>query len=153
MKHTILTHAQGTTRIPKNIQADVTNAIENIRLAPGALSTKALRDAVTKRLVKAGWSGEVPVASGSKITITSKKQRTGLCLQTGNIARIYADLMKLLALYHNDVINFAIILIPSKALAKKINSNLANSDRLMRELEIFRKVYTLPTIVFSLESN
>jgi hypothetical protein len=85
------------------------------------------------------------------MTITSMKNNVGLCLQTGNMARIYADLMKLQALYLDNAIKAAAIVLPSQPVASRLGSNIANAKRLERELEIFVKVYHVPTLVFALE--
>lgn len=79
------------------------------------------------------------------------KDGVGLCLQTGNMARMYADLIKLQALYLDNAISAAVIIMPSQPLALLIGDNIAQTTRLERELEIFRKAYHVPTIVFGLE--
>jgi hypothetical protein len=85
------------------------------------------------------------------MTITSMKGEVGLCLQTGNMARMYADLMKLQALYLDNAIKAAAIVLPSQPIALLLGSNVAQAKRLERELEIFRKAYYVPTMVFALE--
>jgi hypothetical protein len=50
---------------------------------------------------------------GSDKTVTSMKDEVGLCLQTGNMARMYADLIKLLTLYLDNAIKAAAIIVPS----------------------------------------
>lgn len=86
------------------------------------------------------------------MTITSSKSDIGLCIQTGNMARIYADLMKLQAMYLNNHIKAAVIILPSQEAAKHMGDNIAQANRLQRELEIFKKAYHVPTIVYALEA-
>jgi len=93
----------------------------------------------------------VAVAQGSDITITSMKSEVGLCLQTGNMARMYADLIKLQTLYLNNAIKSAVIVVPSEPVAKILGSNIAQAKRLARELDIFKKAYYVPTLIFALE--
>ena len=85
------------------------------------------------------------------MTITSIKNEVGLCLQTGNMARMYADLMKLQTLYLNNAIKAAVIVVPSEPVAKLLGSNIAQAKRLTRELDIFKKAYHVPTLIFALE--
>ena len=85
------------------------------------------------------------------MTITSLKDQVGLCLQTGNMSRMYADLMKLQTLYLDNSIKAAAIILPSKDVAKILGDNIAAFDRLERELEIFKKAYHVPTLVISME--
>jgi hypothetical protein len=68
------------------------------------------------------------------------------------MARIYADLMKLQTMYLDNSIKSAAIILPSNSLAKQLGSNIAQAKRLERELEIFKKAYHVPTLIFALES-
>ena len=79
------------------------------------------------------------------------REHVGLCLQTGNMARMYADLMKLQTLYLNDAIQGAVFVLPSQPVALAIGDNIAQAARLERELEIFRKAYYVPTLIVALE--
>lgn len=74
-----------------------------------------------------------------------------MCLQTGNFARVYADIIKLQTLYFDNAIGSAIIVVPSYEAAKLIGKNIAQSKRLERELEIFKKAYHVPTLIYALE--
>lgn len=85
------------------------------------------------------------------MTITSSKDDVGLCLQTGNMSRLYADLMKLQAMNLDGMIKAAIIILPSQQTAKLLGSNVAQAKRLERELAIFKKAYHVPTVIFALE--
>lgn len=79
------------------------------------------------------------------------RESIGLCLQTGNMARMYADLMKLQTLYLDNAIQAAVLVLPSQPVALAIGENIAQAARLERELEIFRKAFYVPTLVVSLE--
>jgi hypothetical protein len=59
--------------------------------------------------------------------------------------------MKLQAMYLDRSIKSAAIILPSHPLAKQLGSNIAQAKRLERELEIFKKAYQVPTLVFALE--
>ena len=72
-------------------------------------------------------------------------------MQTGNFARIYADIIKLQVLYFDNAISSAVIVVPSQEVAKVIGKNIAQAKRLERELEIFKKAYHVPTIVYALD--
>jgi hypothetical protein len=61
-----------------------------------------------------GWSDEISLSSDAKISITSKKSNIGLCLQTGNMGRFYADLIKLEFLHKQGVIAAGIYIIPCR---------------------------------------
>ena len=151
MKCLIHSHSNGESSFPPPLRDEIITAIDGIEIYLKKGAAPRIRDAFLNALHIAGWPGELQLASGSNITITSTKNGVGLCLQTGNMARMYADLLKLQALYLNGVISFGALVLPSSPVAAKLGSNIANASRLERELEIFKKVFNLPTLVFSLE--
>lgn len=115
------------------------------------LSTTSFRDAILESLVRKGWSGPIRVSLESNITITSQKKNVGLCLQTGNMSRFYADLLKLQTLFSSGRISKGLFLIPTKIEAKRMDSNIANFERFVVELEIFKATITMPISVYSFE--
>jgi hypothetical protein len=151
MKHSIYSHCAGKERVPKGIQAEVTEAIAEVEARYEKGAVRQIRGKLATALKQRGWSGKVEVARGSGMTITGMQDRIGLCLQTGNMARVYADLIKLQTLYLDNAIDAAVIIIPSKELAVAVGDNVAAASRIQRELEIFRKAYHVPTLLFSLE--
>lgn len=151
MKHTIRSHCAGDASVPGYVQSELEQVIETVSVKPCIGAATKIRDAILTGLKSFGWSGKVPVAKGSDITITSIRDEVGLCLQTGNMARMYADLIKLQTLYLDNAIKSAIIIVPSEPLALQLGSNIAQAKRLERELEIFKKAYHVPTLVFALE--
>jgi hypothetical protein len=79
------------------------------------------------------------------------KNRTALCVQTGNAARVYADLLKLQALNTAGKIDSAVCLLFTKSAGKKVGSNLASFERLVLELRtVLRGVVTVPLLVIGL---
>lgn len=151
MKYSEYNHCDGIRKFSRTLLKEIQSAINDIHVIIEHGAASKIRDEFLNALMVYGWSSELVLSPDSNITITSCKSDVGLCLQTGNMARIYADLLKLQTLYLNGSIKCAAFILPSAPLAKKIGSNIANSDRLERELEIFKKVYNVPTVVFSLE--
>ena len=151
MKNSLYSHCAGAEIVPPAVREEIEVAIVAIEVKPSRGIAPALRRAFLAGLKASGWSSEVPVAQGSDMTITSIKGEVGLCLQTGNMARMYADLIKLQTLYLNNAIKSAVIIVPSGPVARALGSNIAQAQRLARELEIFRKAYHVPTLIFGLE--
>jgi hypothetical protein len=151
MRHSVHSHCAGAERVPTRLRDEVAAVIEAVDVRAEKGAAPRIRDAFLTNLKAEGWSGEVPVARGSDMTITSMKDGVGLCLQTGNMARMYADLVKLQTLYLDNAITSAIIVLPSQPLALQIGDNIAQAARLERELEIFRKAYHVPTLLMCLE--
>jgi len=151
VKYVTYSHCAGDKALPAALQREIVAAIAAINAKPTRGAAKKFRVEFLDSLKSAGWSSEVTVAKGSDMTITSIKGSVGLCLQTGNMARMYADLMKLQTLYLDNAIKVAAIVVPSNPIAKLIGSNVAEAKRLERELQIFKKAYHVPTVVFGLE--
>ena len=107
------------------------------------------RALLLSELQSRGWSQKVKVDASSSITITSLQGRTGLCLQTGNVARMYADLLKLQLLFHREKLNAGILVVGNRPTSE--NDNKATYGRLVKELGIFREVVTVPLLVYGLE--
>lgn len=151
MKHNKYSHLGGAGAVPSDIQNEVEQAISSVTVKPASGEAGQIRVEFIRGISAHGWSGEMPVAQESKITVTSTKNDVGLCLQTGNMSRIYADLLKLQTMYLKSAIKAAVIVVPSGPVAKKLGSNIANAKRLERELPIFSRAYSVPTLVYSLE--
>jgi hypothetical protein len=151
MRYSIHSHCAGAERVPTRLRDEIAAAIEAVEVRAEKGAAPRIRDAFLTKIREAGWSGEVPAARGSDMTVTSMKDGVGLCLQTGNMARMYADLIKLQTLYLDNAIVSAVIVLPSQPVALQIGDNIAQATRLERELEIFRKAYHVPTLLMALE--
>lgn len=151
MKYALHNHCSGGEALPSLLQKEIETAIASIAIRPAIGAATKIRAAFLNNLRGSGWSSVVPVSRDSDMTITSMKDNVGLCLQTGNMARIYADMMKLQAMYLDNYIKSAAIVLPSHPLALQLGSNIAQANRLERELVIFKKAFHVPTLIFALE--
>lgn len=151
MKYTTYSHCDGEARLTPAFKDEIGQAINAVTIKPTRGAARKIRDQVIFQLKEAGWSDELAVAKGSAMTITSAKGSVGLCLQTGNMARLYADLLKLQTLYLSNAITSAAFLVPSQPLAALLGDNIAQSTRLERELDIFKRAFHVPTLIFALE--
>lgn len=153
MKVQIYEHRSGLKVVPNDIVADVERIILDINPDLSKKAVVNIRDTVRERLKREGWTGEYRLDATSKITISSYLKGIGLCFQTGNVGRIYADLLKLQVLYTKGNITAGIILIPQSKTAKELGSNMANYERLIRELPIFGQVITMPIVVIGFDGT
>lgn len=151
MKVTTHSHCDGIPRIPEKYRTEIGLAISGCIVEPGPAAATTIRKAILNSLIQNGWSNEVALARDSDITITSAKDGIGLCLQTGNMSRMYADLLKLQKMFLDGGIKVGIMIVPTTSAAKLLGSNIVNADRLMRELDIFRKVVHMPLAIFAFE--
>lgn len=144
-------HRSGDKLIPADLIAEAVAAVDACSIVPKRKASKAIKDAILESLVAAGWPGKVAMDPASKITITSLKNKVGLCFQTGNMGRMYADLIKLQAIYLRGSIDAGIYILPEPACAKILGENIADCGRLMRELPIFDRVITIPLAIIGIE--
>jgi len=137
-----------TAQLAEQTEAVLTNA--NLELV--RRSSAKVRSELLESLQLKGWSDKVRISAKRGLTLTAKYGKTALCLQTGNMARFYADLLKLQAQFIDGKISSAIYVIPTKAAAKKMGDNLANFERLTEELtDLFSKVITVPLLIYGFE--
>lgn len=151
MKTSIFLHLAGPDFPMDELQHSVLDCINNVELNLEDAKAPKIRNTLLRELKSTGWSSEVRLSSSSGITITSMRQEIGLCLQTGNVSRIYADLLKVQYLFVHKRIRAAVIIVFKNRVAKEIGSNMANYERLVEELQIFKNVITVPTLVIGLE--
>ena len=119
--------------------------------AKSVTKATATRDCILETLRKRhGWSDEVTLCSAAKISITGKKSDVGLCIQTGNVSRFYADLLKLEYLFKKELIHGAIYILPDKLLAKVWGQNIANFERFTNEVGIFSQIIHTPLLILGI---
>lgn len=153
MKTLIYDHRNGSKIVPPDVIKDIKNVLSDIYPELEKKTVRNLKNDIWEQMIKNGWSGEYRIDSDSQITISSYLQGVGLCFQTGNAGRIYADLLKLQALYVKGKIIAGVIIVPGIEIAKILGSNLANFDRLVRELPLFSQVITMPIVVIGFEAE
>lgn len=143
------THGEATHAVPETLKSEVSVVLKDSHFYTGTQKNE-FRFNILKQLQVLGWSNPVRIDDYSKISVTSMKDETALCFQTGNVSRFYADLLKLETLFRKERIKAAIYLIPHKSLAKKFGSNIANFERLIDELKIFSVTLTIPMLVLGI---
>lgn len=147
MQVQIYNHLDGIDVVPENMLNEIADVIEEYTPVIERNSVTKIKNDITEELLLRGWSKEFRLDTSSKITVSSFLRGIGLCFQTGNYGRVYADLLKLQTLYTKGKISAGIILVPDKNLALQLGSNMANYERLIGELPIFDEVISMPLIV------
>lgn len=144
-------HRNASSIIPENFQEEVLKAISSTK-ASTPVSTQKIRHSILEKLHECGWSDGVRInPKSSKIDITSMRSDTGLCFQTGNMSRFYADILKLQTLFADGKIKASICIVPKKRFAKVLGDNLVNYERFVTELSIFFKTVTVPILLYGVE--
>lgn len=111
--------------------------------------TADIREHARRELEKQGWAINVKIDQGLGLSVFAMKDDLAVHLQTGNISRAAYDLLKLQHLYQSKRIAAAALALPTKECALLLGSNIANSDRIEKELELFNRVITVPIAVLA----
>lgn len=116
-----------------------------IKLREGC--TVSIRDHVRNEFEKEGWAINVKIDQDLGLSVFAMKDDLAFHLQTGNISRAAYDLLKLQYLYHSGRIEAAALALPTRECASLLGSNIANSNRVTTELELFNRIVTVPIVV------
>ncbi len=82
-----------------------------------------------------------------------KKGRLQVEIQFGNMARWYTDVFKFQLSYSLDAIDIAVLVVPTQAFSNLIDENIANFERVARELPWAKMSLTLPIWVIGIEPD
>lgn len=150
MKVEVFSHNRGASTVPRWMQNGIERHLQKTDFEFAPRTSVRLRHLITKRLHLDGWSGRVRLGVDSSISITSMNKGVALCLQTGNMSRFYADILKIQLLKRRRRIKAAIYIIPTTSAAKRLGSNVACYERFIEELRLFEKIITTPMLVFGI---
>src|ERR1700722_3326013 len=113
--------------------------------------TPAIHAHVEKEFANDGWALDVHLDQKHQLAITALKGDLAFQLQTGNMSRAPYDLLKLQYLFQEHKIQAAALAVPTHSAAKIIGENIANADRICRELKLFDRVITVPISVVAFD--
>lgn len=150
MKYRIHFHCGSESKISNELLIEIKQVIEKCEIKIKR-NASIIRKELLACFMTKGWPTKIRLDTLSKISVTSMKLDIGLCLQTGNISRLYADLLKLQTLYSKKMIKVGVLILPINKAAKALGSNIANYERLMGELKIFESVITMPLVIIGIE--
>ena len=147
-------YRSGQQIIPEEIRTFVIRSIEEYDYYNGRIDIRSFNKDLLDKLRSKGWADGFPLSVYSKISITSVLDKIGICVQTGNVARIYADILKMQTLFTDEKLSAGILVVPTKEYADSLGKNVANYERLIRELTyVFSKVITIPLLIISFGSD
>lgn len=146
-------HQNGLKTVPESILDKTLEVFVKYENTIQKSNVSMVKPELKKRLMLEGWSSEYRLDVDSKITITSFQQNVGLCFQTGNVGRVYADLLKLQTLYVKGNLTAGILIVPQKSMGAVFGSNCASYERVIKELPIFSQVINMPLVVVGFEEE
>jgi len=153
MKHAeTFSHRHGLEAVGEaGVYDEIIQCLQAPKIAVGSKSSRMIKQHMSRGLQRIGWALSPQVAAGFDLDVNAMKNRVSLTTQAGNIARAFYDLLKFQALYLNDRIDAAVLVLPTKRAAKALGSNVAQFDRVTNELNLFKHVVTVPLLVISFE--
>ncbi len=120
-----------------------------VRIGPRC--TSKIRKHVEQEFLSEGWALDVQLNQEHRLTVFSMLDRLSFHLQTGNMSRAPYDLLKFQYLFQCGRIEAAALALPTKHAAGLIGDNIANADRVIKELKLFENVITVPILVVVFE--
>jgi len=113
--------------------------------------TPVIRQHVLNEFQKEGWAQDVKIDQELGLKVFAMKDDLAFQLQTGNMSRAPYDLLKLQYLFQSGKIEGAALSVPTKSCAAKIGDNIANAERICKELIVFDRVITVPILLIAFE--
>lgn len=139
----LLTHNSIFEEIPEILNED--------NLVFGINSPFEIKEYIGNKFNNKGWADKVKVGN-TGLTISFLKSKVGVCFQIGNVARTYADILKICQLYNKGVIHVGVIIVPRKVESKILGANYAQFERLSKELAQFTEIVSAPILVIGLSN-
>ena len=114
--------------------------------------TRFIREGWKELLADDGWVAEFRLGD-SNLRLGYKRDRTGLCIQLGNVCRFHSDLLKLSYLKQQNSVDHAVIVVPSDTYSKELGSNHASFSKCERDLELFIDVLAMPILLMEVDGG
>lgn len=115
-------------------------------------SPQALRAFWNARFMADGWAKNYALPN-SNLTISYCAGEVGVCVQLGNISRLYADLLKLELLYKLGRIRLGVLVVPTDDYAVSLGSNYTSLSRASRDIKTLEQALGLPLLLMSVDAD
>jgi hypothetical protein len=99
-----------------------------------------------------GWVNDVRMDQSIQTTVNFVKLDVAFVLQLGNVARIYADVLKLSYLQQKNITGLGILAVACNPESKLLGTNYANFNRVVRELRVYSEILIYPILVLGLSN-
>ncbi|WP_158817595.1 restriction endonuclease [Methylocapsa sp. S129] len=144
-------HNAGAEWERRELKEWLTDVFEAPALKIQQKCTSEIHQHVEQEFVNEGWALNFRLDQQHQLAVTAIKDDLAFQLQTGNMSRAPYDLLKLQYLYQSKRIAAAALALPTRGAAKVIGDNLANAERVCREMKLFDRVITVPIIVVAFQ--
>lgn len=144
-------HNAGAAWERRDLKEWLTDVFEAPAIKIQSRCTADIRAHVENEFINDGWAMDVRIDQELGLTVFALKGDLAFQLQTGNMSRAPYDLLKLQYLFQSQKIEAAALAVPTKDAAQLMGDNIANAERLCRELKLFDRVITVPIVVVAFE--
>lgn len=144
-------HSAGSEWEDRGLKEWLTDVFEAPEIIINKGCTVLIRNHVESEFLNEGWAIGVNLEQGHGLKVFAEKGDLAFQLQTGNMSRAPYDLLKMEYLFKIKRIAAAAIGLPTPEAAKLIGDNIANAERIIRELQLFDRVITVPILVVAFE--
>ena len=148
----VYSHKDGNSLlIRKSCHIDLQKAIESCFLKFQKGAPSGIKEHVEEYLTDLQWVDKVRVGT-SKLTINFLKDKVGVSFQIGNVARTYADILKLNHLGNIGLIEVGVIMVPHEYESRCLGTNYASFERLSNEVELFSGELITPLVIYGISN-
>ena len=144
-------HSAGAEWERRELKEWLTDVFEAPAISIGPRCTPDIRKHIESEFLKQGWALNVNLDHSHGLTVFAMQGDLAFQIQTGNMSRAPYDLLKLQFLFQSQRIETAALALPTKAAANVIGDNIANAERVIKELQLFDRVITVPILVVAFE--
>ena len=135
----------------KGLYADICELVNIPEIGMARGNARRINRKVQGRLSDTGWALKPLVHADYNLEINGLKNKVGLTVQTGNVARAFYDLLKFEVMHKNNRIDLAVFIVPTSGAATALGSNIANFARITKELNLFQHIITVPCLVLGID--
>lgn len=116
-------------------------------------SASNFRNLVKSQLDTLNLIDNLKVDSRLKVVVQSFKDKVALQTSFSNSARRMLDLVKFQHLYNHNIIQSAIYVVFSKDVAQVVANNTLHAEQIKVELEVYKKIITVPIILIEIKNK
>ena len=136
----------------KIIFSEIEEIINNCQIRFTKGSPKVIKDYFNENFSNNLWIQGVKLGT-SNLSINYIKENIGICLQIGNVARTYADILKLNYFINREILDVGVLIVPHALESRKLGNNYANFERLKNEFNLFSSILSYPLLILEMSET
>lgn len=139
--------------VESNLSNEVNVLLRKLEFKFQKNTASHFRNLVQSQLDTLNLISNLKVDSRLRVVVQSFKDKVALQTSFSNSARRMLDMIKFQHLYNNNIIQSAIYVVFSKDVAKLVANNTLHAEQIKIELEVYKKIITVPIILIEIKNN